>query len=368
MVQVIEPSIFCMLINVFLLVYLKVKHDNSAYQNFLNNVILMSVIYCVIDCIWVPIYCGVIKTPDLTLHLVTGIYYLFIVLVTTGYVVYAEYCYDTNIFYKLSTYGFLAPLGVVSLLIIGSLITKNSDILLNILIVVFTFIPLILYGVISAIDKLRGDIYCSKRYGIISLQAWVILLVGYALSVKFPTQHTFVLSCTICNIYLSFSLSDKFISIDALTNLQNRSSLESDLHKAICDDVETYVVMIDIDRFKEINDKYGHAIGDDALRVTADTLSNVGRDYNFNVYRYGGDEFFILADNTSPELIIKFYNEVKELLRTKVAKKCYNICISLGYAYVDSKVRSVKDAIQAADKNMYEVKEKHHKTIGMESR
>ncbi len=79
--------------------------------------------------------------------------------------------------------------------------------------------------------------------------------------------------------------------MDALTGLQNRLALEEDA--ATTDGKPVTAFMVDIDYFKEINDKYGHAVGDQLLKRTSVELEKLfpGSQY----YRYGGDEFLVLS-------------------------------------------------------------------------
>jgi len=91
---------------------------------------------------------------------------------------------------------------------------------------------------------------------------------------------------------------------DPLTDLPLRYGLEDDFAQAlkICDrnKMLLYVVMIDVDHFKAVNDNYGHSIGDVALRFLADTLKTMVRS-NEHLYRYGGEEFLLLMQADSHE-------------------------------------------------------------------
>ena len=78
---------------------------------------------------------------------------------------------------------------------------------------------------------------------------------------------------------------------DGLTSLRNRKALEEDVPKVTDKNITVY--MIDVNYFKEVNDRYGHAVGDSVLKETAKWIKSV-----FNAercYRYGGDEFLVLS-------------------------------------------------------------------------
>ena len=115
-----------------------------------------------------------------------------------------------------------------------------------------------------------------------------------------------------------------------------------------------YVYLIDIDKFKNINDTYGHDKGDEILKQVAKTLSKNIR-FDDVVCRYGGDEFLIIFTGCDEKVVVNRIIEIKkELLRVIPDLK-----ISLSSGISSYKAGStLKDTITVADIALYKSKEK----------
>ncbi len=114
-------------------------------------------------------------------------------------------------------------------------------------------------------------------------------------------------------------------STDALTGLHNRRSLDErlpiELERANRYDRPVSLLMLDIDRFKHVNDGYGHEAGDEVLSFTGDLVRDVTRAAALG-FRYGGEEFVIIA----PETTAAHAGELGERLRTAFASRSAAAC------------------------------------------
>lgn len=145
------------------------------------------------------------------------------------------------------------------------------------------------------------------------------------------------------NIYMS--------SIDALTEVYNRSFLEDYLSNRELALSHSAVLMIDLDKFKEINDKYGHTFADKVLKEIATQIKSYIRLTDL-IFRYGGDEFIIFMRNVSRSDIEKTANR----LVASVSEKLFNgmhCSISMGVCFIDTEVVKLREAIFVADSFMY---------------
>jgi len=132
---------------------------------------------------------------------------------------------------------------------------------------------------------------------------------------------------------------------DPMTKLYNKQHIY-DIIKEIKEDIIIYI--LDVDDFKEINDKFGHVMGDRAILAIAE-ISHSMEDNNFMCGRFGGDEFLYIIRNSSPDNSVKIMTKVKEEINKN------NISVSIGGCY-KKKDESVESALENADMVLYKIK------------
>ena len=149
----------------------------------------------------------------------------------------------------------------------------------------------------------------------------------------------------------------RFALIDPLTGLENRRVLDYLNYKISTQRADgLYVLFIDIDDFKDVNDTYGHIFGDKVLKAIARTILDSVRTYD-NVIRYGGEEIIVVLHRVNEEEALK----IAERIREKVSSLRFDehpevkISVSVGVApYRESLFRT----IELADRAMYLAKKK----------
>jgi diguanylate cyclase (GGDEF)-like protein len=115
--------------------------------------------------------------------------------------------------------------------------------------------------------------------------------------------------------------------------------------------------MIDIDKFKDLNDAHGHATGDEVLRAVGGAIVSAVREDDVPA-RYGGEEFVVLLRNPSPEVAL----EVGERVRVSVATLdlarlgVRAVSVSVGVAVASQADQPIADVIAQADRALYRAK------------
>ncbi len=151
-------------------------------------------------------------------------------------------------------------------------------------------------------------------------------------------------------------------TVDALTGVHNRRWMSDAfprvLHRCALNKQHSAVMMLDIDHFKQVNDSYGHLVGDAALKSLADIMQHNLRPHDLLV-RYGGEEFAILL----PDTALEDARAIAERLRTMVAANeveshgvVFKITVSSGIAAIDD-VAGLEASFAQADQALYRAKE-----------
>ena len=155
--------------------------------------------------------------------------------------------------------------------------------------------------------------------------------------------------------------------LDPMTGAWNRRGILLELDKAIKavpSGTGFTVILTDVDRFKSINDTYGHAAGDDVIRAIASRLESVSRDGD-SVGRLGGDEFLVVLPNcgsrdAAEQIVSRMYEQVRSCpVSARVGEDSIEIpvTLSLGVAVVPGAASIQRDAaVELADQAMYATK------------
>lgn len=145
-------------------------------------------------------------------------------------------------------------------------------------------------------------------------------------------------------------------SHDELTRVYNRAAY--DLLLSTLDQKSTYLLLVDADRFKDVNDNYGHETGDRVLQKIAETVKHNFRSDDF-VCRIGGDEFVVLmvhTDRSQDKLIVSKIRQINEEL-ADTGDGLPAVSVSVGVAH-GSQAEDMVSLFDCADSALYETKKK----------
>jgi len=151
-------------------------------------------------------------------------------------------------------------------------------------------------------------------------------------------------------------------SLDALTKISNRHGFmmlaEHSLHLCARQKIPASLVFMDLDKFKPINDKFGHAEGDLALAAFAEQMNSTFRDSDI-IARLGGDEFVVFLTNTTMKdaenILVKFHKSLDKYNRD--TRRGYDISFSYGIVeFNPKKHRTIEAFLKDGDSLMYDRK------------
>jgi diguanylate cyclase (GGDEF)-like protein len=227
----------------------------------------------------------------------------------------------------------------------------------------YIYILAVIIYVVKAAKK-EDDPIEKKKHLYIGFFPIMVVVGGLCQMLFMPTLPIFCFAGTILMLIFHIKSTDDLISTDPLTKLNNRGQLaryvaqENNLR---IDGRSTYVIMMDINDFKKINDTYGHAEGDRALVIVAQALVQSIRSSNMPMFlgRYGGDEFVLIVHPAK-------YDELKILvedIRKNVRERCkreerpYIVSIGIGYDELLKEPDTYQKCVQRADSKLYLDKE-----------
>lgn len=130
------------------------------------------------------------------------------------------------------------------------------------------------------------------------------------------------------------------------------------------------VIMLDIDHFKQVNDIYGHAVGDVVIQMLSETVSNIIRDDDI-FGRLGGEEFALVLPDTDKDGAAVLAERIRTAIEVTVFEadgKQLKITISLGIGEPDVDENSISEALDRADQALYEAKNTGRNKVVISSR
>jgi diguanylate cyclase (GGDEF)-like protein len=205
------------------------------------------------------------------------------------------------------------------------------------------------YGVIELINRNTGGIFSDFEHVVLKSIA-DFSAIAFANAALYERAVKLGITDPLTGLFNRARLDEVISECMKMTAQNERRSRES--HYAI-------VIVIDVNNFKEINDKYGHREGDNVLRETADRVRSVARTSDM-IFRIGGDEFLILImENTRTHLkpaAERLNSELEILSHFNMDSGCE---VTFSYGISAGKISSLPELIHSADIQMYKNKKSY---------
>ena len=156
---------------------------------------------------------------------------------------------------------------------------------------------------------------------------------------------------------------------DPLTGLYNRrlfgEGFEKELNRARRYGLPLGLVMLDLHRFKEVNDKHGHPRGDEVLRAAAATLKKALRTSD-SAFRIGGDEFALLLPQTDAEQALALSRRIETVFAETLQSLPLSVNVNMdhGVATFPQDGEQADQLIRVADERLYRLKHANHRKLG----
>ena len=369
-----EANAVCIIIFVMLLIKDLGGVGRQAKQITFINIVIAHIFYFISDICWVLILARIIPYTTLSVSLVNISNAIFLSIITSFWFIYVELSQgEKHITSTKARFIALAPAMFETVLIIflfavfPETMIQDDGMPTTGYYVAFLAIPLIYVVASTARSFLRAfqkeNFAVRKQYLACAIYPIIISITGVLQTIWLAAPF-FCFGSTIMMLYVYIiSLNDQ-VSIDELTRLNNRTQLKKyvvgESSKQNNDKSTRFVLMIDLNKFKQINDQYGHVEGDMALKRTADALKAACGDNVLKTFiaRYGGDEFIIITKTDNEELVKELCHTIKDTvirLNDEAGAK-YELTASIGYASYTGDITAFQTALAEADEALYKDK------------
>ena len=367
----VEVNLGCVCILMLLLYSIKRLPTPQLKYTLFQNLIFFHIIYFISDSAWALVNDGVLPKNVFSVLAVNYLNVVIIPFVAYSCFIFAEIGTRTDMTRKQIErlqLKLLIPIVLQAIVLLVSFCWSPDFWLderlepIDFYYFILSFTPMC-YWVAATIRGLVRARQAQNRpnlrtYLVVASYTPGVLIAGGAQVIFSLTTPIFCFWCTFIILFVYLHLQNHLISTDSLTMLNNRNRLHHFLHQQR-DEKASFVIMVDVDHFKQINDTYGHAEGDKALVLVSQALKKACESLSYSMFlcRYGGDEFLMIAQTDVPDDVV---NKIKECLQEEIANQkhslSYTIEASVGFARWDGHPESFKESMINADKKMYEDK------------
>ena len=364
-----EASLVCVIILSIILINNRMYHTKQEKDIWFSRSIFAFILYFISDACWAAMLSGQFTKVRLFAVLFNFTNYVLMLFMACGvfmFIAISEkmaFCNDIRKRYLIYLPVIISTLFIIIAYLADPLYWIDERGELNDIYYIFMISIPSLYlwaALILSIKNARNSESKEerKRYLLIGSIPIAVMVFGM-IQVVALNAPTFCFGCTIMWLWFYIQNTRSLISVDDLTQLNNRGHINRYMEQIrYSEKSRVILLMIDIDRFKSINDTYGHAEGDRALIIVSEALRQTCERIKASVFlgRYGGDEFSIIIrnpdDDEKPEEIAGM---IRRILSEKKKENHmpYDLSVSIGYDEMTDSNDSIYACMKRADEKLY---------------
>lgn len=371
----IEAHLACLLL--IALVFFKIIKgvNKQASQLYLGNLLMILMLYFIAEIFWALVDGGIIEATRGRLYLSNTFTYILITFAAYYWFILSEVI-QKDAYVEKERYRLLIaiPVMISSLLCITAYWTgllfyvdENTKLIngrFYFILIVVPFAYMMAASVKAFGRFLNKDKYIDRNiYFMIGIFPFAPISLGI-LQTFFWRVPLLCYGAVAAVFYVYITSLDNLISIDPLTQTNNRNQMFKYLiqkMRGMDSGMSLFLLMVDIDRLRFINDAYGHAEGDRAIIRVSDSIKEACQSSRNRLFvsRYGGDEFVIVAEMPYKAEAVWLAEQIKTNVKRNFVKEGvpYEISVSVGISQYDYTAPvSLQAFITRADSDLYQNK------------
>lgn len=369
-----ELNIFCLLILGMIFYRVITGVDKQFVQRRFAELIIFAMIFIVSSNFWGLLQCGIFTPPTVIAIIINIFYYGALALFAYFWFWYSETVQQSELLKPEYRVKRCIPLAILLFLIVLSgplgLVFRFDENLnggygpLYFVQVILTYGYIVFTSLKAMISSTQKDNYV-RRESLYMLSVFALpVIISGIVQIFFPLLPILSAGITISMLVIYIDSINKLILIDPLTQLNNRNQLMKYLSaklKNIDADKHLYLLIMDADNFKKINDVFGHIEGDRALVAISQALKTTCKNHDYFVSRYGGDEFVAVYETAEGKPDVEHLcRDIKDTLANISSDEQlpFELTLSIGYTEYSKIVHSIPEFIAIADVELYRAKQK----------
>lgn len=367
-----EINIICMIMTLIVASQLMTSSSGASLKSRWFNAVVWSVFFAnLCDLIWGIITVENISIPVFLAYLINFLYFETLGVGAYGWFVYCEAVRMKNASFSKKQLGFYAiPLIVLTVLLVISYfngmifsIDENGDynrgeyfFLQPLLSYIYTFTAIFVSAASSAKKKHH---HYKNRLVMLSV-CTIFICLSAVLQFVTSDLPLVTVATSLSIVYVYINSLERMVSLDPLTGISNRRELFthfSDAVKSLKHEEKLYLLFIDVDSFKQINDTYGHGTGDLVLKCISASVRRFCSETGGFCARFGGDEIVVMQILKNDNNISVLCDELKRQIidNYEPIGDLQSIDVSIGFSEYDG--GDISELISRADEKMYKEKE-----------